>query len=420
MTRPDAHISRILPPKGTMAPTLGDMVYRYESDEDAFEEYPRARVRPVAARRRPPPARRALPVPLPHPVAAPAEPALAALVDATAAGHRHRADACRRCRQPRPAGHVSARRRRSSPQPGAAAADSGRCSSAAPPSWCCSPSAAWAAAALLADRDHGNRQAAPTPSRTPPRRPPRRRTAGPRLPGHRPAPLTAKEVFPGKDAEARRRPAEPTRCSRPSPARSCAGRRHRRGRRPAGPARLQPGGPGHAAHPRRRPPGHRRPVQPHRPGHRATGPGPDPAAARRAAGPVPWHCRRGDGTDALASAPARVGWQVRGHYLAYCLVARADGDADQGRRRQGPRDHVRPDRAAPQTGGCWNAGPTGGSAGPADAGADRAAPDRATAAPTDGEPPGDRPAAVGGQPSTGTRSRRVRSARRAYSAGSAG
>ncbi|MGV9215809.1 hypothetical protein ACTFTM_28470 [Micromonospora sp. RB23] len=35
----------------------------------------------------------------------------------------------------------------------------------------------------------------------------------------------------------------------------------------------------------------------------------------------------GDGTDALTSAPARVGWQVRGHYLAYALVVRADGSA---------------------------------------------------------------------------------------------
>ncbi|TDC46985.1 hypothetical protein E1258_28950, partial [Micromonospora sp. KC207] len=34
----------------------------------------------------------------------------------------------------------------------------------------------------------------------------------------------------------------------------------------------------------------------------------------------------GDGTEALTEAPARVGWQVRGHYLAYCLVVRADGE----------------------------------------------------------------------------------------------
>ncbi|WP_244236781.1 hypothetical protein [Micromonospora violae] len=32
-----------------------------------------------------------------------------------------------------------------------------------------------------------------------------------------------------------------------------------------------------------------------------------------------------DGTEVLASAPARVGWQVRGHYLAYALVVREDG-----------------------------------------------------------------------------------------------
>ncbi|MFE9653788.1 hypothetical protein [Micromonospora sp. NPDC006431] len=30
-------------------------------------------------------------------------------------------------------------------------------------------------------------------------------------------------------------------------------------------------------------------------------------------------------TEAVAKAAARVGWQVRGHYLAYCLVTRADG-----------------------------------------------------------------------------------------------
>lgn len=35
----------------------------------------------------------------------------------------------------------------------------------------------------------------------------------------------------------------------------------------------------------------------------------------------------GDGSDVVATAPARVGWQVRGHYLAYALVVRADGTA---------------------------------------------------------------------------------------------
>ncbi|WP_433314152.1 hypothetical protein [Micromonospora chersina] len=33
----------------------------------------------------------------------------------------------------------------------------------------------------------------------------------------------------------------------------------------------------------------------------------------------------GDDTEAVATAAARVGWQVRGHYLAYCVVTRADG-----------------------------------------------------------------------------------------------
>ncbi|RQW87205.1 hypothetical protein DKL51_26355 [Micromonospora globispora] len=33
----------------------------------------------------------------------------------------------------------------------------------------------------------------------------------------------------------------------------------------------------------------------------------------------------GDDTATVATAAARVGWQVRGHYLAYCVVTRADG-----------------------------------------------------------------------------------------------
>lgn len=35
----------------------------------------------------------------------------------------------------------------------------------------------------------------------------------------------------------------------------------------------------------------------------------------------------GEDTEAIASAPARVGWQVRGHYLAYAVVTRSDGEA---------------------------------------------------------------------------------------------
>ncbi|MER7458079.1 hypothetical protein [Micromonospora sp. NPDC126480] len=35
----------------------------------------------------------------------------------------------------------------------------------------------------------------------------------------------------------------------------------------------------------------------------------------------------GDDTEAITTAPARVGWQVRGHYLAYALVTRADGES---------------------------------------------------------------------------------------------
>ncbi|SCL40808.1 hypothetical protein GA0074692_5992 [Micromonospora pallida] len=33
----------------------------------------------------------------------------------------------------------------------------------------------------------------------------------------------------------------------------------------------------------------------------------------------------GDETEVLTSSAARVAWQVRGHYIAYCLVVRADG-----------------------------------------------------------------------------------------------
>ncbi|SCG55381.1 hypothetical protein [Micromonospora coxensis] len=35
----------------------------------------------------------------------------------------------------------------------------------------------------------------------------------------------------------------------------------------------------------------------------------------------------GEDTEAITTAAARVGWQVRGHYVAYCLVVRADGGA---------------------------------------------------------------------------------------------
>ncbi|MFG1677743.1 hypothetical protein [Micromonospora sp. NPDC049282] len=34
----------------------------------------------------------------------------------------------------------------------------------------------------------------------------------------------------------------------------------------------------------------------------------------------------GDDTEAVEKAAARVGWQVRGHYIAFCLVTRADGE----------------------------------------------------------------------------------------------
>ena len=34
----------------------------------------------------------------------------------------------------------------------------------------------------------------------------------------------------------------------------------------------------------------------------------------------------GEGTDAIALSSAQVGWHIRGHYLVYCVIARADGE----------------------------------------------------------------------------------------------
>jgi hypothetical protein len=35
----------------------------------------------------------------------------------------------------------------------------------------------------------------------------------------------------------------------------------------------------------------------------------------------------GKGTEAIATSAAHVGWDIRGHYLIYCVIARADGRA---------------------------------------------------------------------------------------------
>jgi hypothetical protein len=43
---------------------------------------------------------------------------------------------------------------------------------------------------------------------------------------------------------------------------------------------------------------------------------------RRAGSPV---CSPGAGTEVLVRAPMILGWHARGHYLAYCVIARADG-----------------------------------------------------------------------------------------------
>ncbi len=34
----------------------------------------------------------------------------------------------------------------------------------------------------------------------------------------------------------------------------------------------------------------------------------------------------GAGTEAVELSSAQVGWNIRGHYLAYCVIARADGE----------------------------------------------------------------------------------------------
>jgi hypothetical protein len=39
----------------------------------------------------------------------------------------------------------------------------------------------------------------------------------------------------------------------------------------------------------------------------------------------------GRGTEAIALSSAQVGWHVRGHYLVYCVIARADGRTISGR-----------------------------------------------------------------------------------------
>ncbi|MEV0000960.1 hypothetical protein AB0H28_01555 [Micromonospora sp. NPDC050980] len=82
----------------------------------------------------------------------------------------------------------------------------------------------------------------------------------------------------------------------------------------------------------------------------------------------------GDDTETVEKAAARVGWQVRGHYLAFCLVTRADGEripTDDARAREimydlvelhlnrGVLDH----RAAGGTAGQPTDGPTDDSAG---------------------------------------------------------
>ena len=33
----------------------------------------------------------------------------------------------------------------------------------------------------------------------------------------------------------------------------------------------------------------------------------------------------GTGTDAIVRAPTQLGWNFRGHFIAYCVIARVDG-----------------------------------------------------------------------------------------------
>ena len=49
----------------------------------------------------------------------------------------------------------------------------------------------------------------------------------------------------------------------------------------------------------------------------------------------------GAGTEVLVRAPMILGWHARGHYLAYCVIARADGQGFD------PADQVRTRRSRP-------------------------------------------------------------------------
>jgi hypothetical protein len=33
----------------------------------------------------------------------------------------------------------------------------------------------------------------------------------------------------------------------------------------------------------------------------------------------------GNGTESIVRAPTQIGWNMRGHFVAYCVVARTDG-----------------------------------------------------------------------------------------------
>ena len=290
------------------------MVYRYESDEDAFLEYPQPGAdlplfQPTPPRPPAPPRPASRSPSLPR-VSQPAPPAADPVPIRPPS--RCPPDVRRRSRTTGP----PLRRRPGQP----AVAGAGRSWSAAPPSWCCSPSAGWPSppCSTTAPRPttrSANGQAAPTPSSTAaPDGPP----ADPGLPGHRPAGADRQGGLPRQEAGGHRRPARVPGAQDPV-RRQLRGRGHRRDRRPAGPPRVQPGGPGHPALPDD--------------DHLLTA-GlfnlTDVATAQRVRDRIRQllddrqgrfrGMPAGDDTEAVANAAARVGWQVRGHYIAYCLV----------------------------------------------------------------------------------------------------
>ena len=310
-----------------MAPTLGDMVYRYESDEDAFEEYPEPGSDLSVLGAGPPPPAGPSPSRFPTPSLPRANQlSLPSSSPGRPPSHAATADSCRDARPPRPAARSTPRRRRSEPS---ARRGGGRL-------WQVLIGGAavlvllalcgLGAAALLIDRNQ-QPQSNPTyqPNAAPTSAPPERLALDSRDTDQ--APLTAKELFPGK--ELKLTDGQPSyQVLKTQSSGSCAVAATgevadllvRLGCNQVVRATL------------RTPDGD----------HLVTA-GlfnlTDKVSAERARDRLRQllderqgrfrglTADEGDGTDVLASAPARVGWQVRGHYLAYALVVRKDGAA---------------------------------------------------------------------------------------------